>query len=186
MTRRRRPRPCRATCARVRGVIPVSCQAGGSQETKFGVITMRILHALVPVAVAAMIGSAGLLSAGAAARAPTAPAAAAQMHARGCPAGILPLPADGVQHAADRALAEAAKLYPGVNTRGAEVMAADRAAFAGVRGREVRALCGTRAASRTVVVQMLFPRMLPSASLSQSVVFVGRFAHRYKVWYVAH
>ena len=147
---------------------------------------MRILHALVPVAVAVMIGSAGLLSAGAAARAPTAPPAAAQAHAQGCPAGILPLPADGVQRAADRALAEAAKLYPGVDTRGAEVMAADRSGLAGVRGRQVRTLCGTKVAARTVVVQMLFPRMLPSASLSQSVVFVGRFAHGYKVWYVAH
>jgi hypothetical protein len=147
---------------------------------------MRILHVLVPVAVAVVIGSAGLLSAGAAARSPTAPPAAVQMHAQVCPAGILPLPADAVQHAADRALADAAKLYPGVDTRGAEVMAADRSAFAGVRGREVRTLCGPKVATRTVVVQMLFPRMLPSASLSQSVVFVGRFAHGYKVWYVAH
>jgi hypothetical protein len=29
---------------------------------------------------------------------------------------------------------------------------------------------------------MLFPRMLPSASLSESVVFTGRFAHGYRVW----
>jgi hypothetical protein len=106
--------------------------------------------------------------------------------APGCPAGILPLPAAGVQHAASQALAQAAKLYPGVNTRGAEVLAADRSAFAGLRGREVSSLCGTKIAARTVVVQMLFPRMLPSASLSQSVVFAGRFANGYRVWYVAH
>jgi hypothetical protein len=111
---------------------------------------------------------------------------AALVPAQGCPAGILPLPAAGVQHAADQALAEAAKLYPGLNTRGAEAMAADRSAFAGVRGREVSSLCGTKVAARTVVVQMLFPRMLPSASLSQSVVFAGRFATGYRVWYVAH
>jgi hypothetical protein len=103
-----------------------------------------------------------------------------------CPAGILPLPAAGVQRAADRALAEAASLYPGLNTRGAEVMAADRSAFAGVRGREVSNLCGKKVAARTVVVQMLFPRMLPSASLSESVVFVGRFATGFRVWDVAH
>jgi hypothetical protein len=40
----------------------------------------------------------------------------------------------------------------------------------------------TCAAGSTVVVQMLFPRMLPSASLSESVVFTGRFAHGYRVW----
>jgi hypothetical protein len=53
-------------------------------------------------------------------------------------------------------------------------------------GREVSVLCGKKVAARTVVVQMLFPRMLPSASLSESVVFAGRFADGYRVWYVAH
>jgi hypothetical protein len=33
---------------------------------------------------------------------------------------------------------------------------------------------------------MLFPRMLPSASLSQAVVFVARFSDAYRVWYLAH
>ncbi len=133
-----------------------------------------------------MIATIGMSGAGAAVQSHPALPRAAQVHAQGCPAGILPLPANGVQHAADQALAQAAKLYPGVNTRGAEVMAADRSAFAGARGREVSHLCGAKAAARTVVVQMLFPRMLPSASLSESVVFVGRFAHGYRVWFVAH
>ena len=82
--------------------------------------------------------------------------------------------------------AEAARLYPGLDTHGAEVMAADRSAFAGARGSEVSNICGKKVAARTVVVQMLFPRMLPSASLSESVVFAGRFAHGYRVWHVAH
>jgi hypothetical protein len=147
---------------------------------------MRGLHALPAVAATVMIGATGMLSAGAAVRSHPALPSAAQVSAGGCPADILPLPAAGVQHAADQALAEAAKLYPGINTRGAEVMAADRSAFAGVRGREVSNLCGKKVAARTVVVQMLFPRMLPSASLSESVVFAGRFAHGYRVWHVAH
>jgi hypothetical protein len=151
---------------------------------------MRVLPALTAVAATVVIGTSGMLSAAAAVRPhPAAPEAAqvsAQASARGCPAAILPLPAAGVPHAAARALAEAARLYPGLNTRGAEVMAADRAAFAGVRGREVGSLCGQKVAARTVVVQMLFPRMLPSASLSEAVVFAGRFAHGYRVWYVAH
>ncbi len=103
-----------------------------------------------------------------------------------CPRDALPLRADSVQRAADTALASAARLYPGVNTRGAEVMAADRSAFAGARGGQVKFLCGQRVADRTVVVEMLFPRMLPSASLSEAVVFVARFASGYRVWYIAH
>jgi hypothetical protein len=147
---------------------------------------MRALYALSAVAATAMIAALGVLSAGAAVQSHPAPERAVLVSAQGCPAGILPLPAAGVQHAASQALAQAAKLYPGVNTRGAEVLAADRSAFAGLRGREVSNLCGTKIAARTVVVQMLFPRMLPSASLSQSVVFAGRFANGYRVWYVAH
>jgi hypothetical protein len=147
---------------------------------------MRSWHALPVVAATVVIAAMGMLGAGAAVGSAPAPARPAAVAAARCPAGILPLPAAGVQRAADRAMAEAAKLYPGLDTRGAEVMAADRSAFAGVRGQEVRTLCGKRVAARTVVVQMLFPRMLPSASLSESVVFVGRFAHGFRVWFVAH
>jgi hypothetical protein len=143
---------------------------------------MRLLYALPAAAATIIIGATGTLSAVAAAQSHPAPPKPAQA----CPAGILPLPPDGVQRAAGQALAEAAKLYPGLNIRGAEVMAADRSAFAGARGSEVGNLCGKKVAARTVVVQMLFPRMLPSASLSESVVFAGRFAHGYRVWYAAH
>ncbi|HEV2371130.1 MAG TPA: hypothetical protein VGS19_03080 [Streptosporangiaceae bacterium] len=148
---------------------------------------MSGLHALGATAGAVIIAATGMLSTAAAAQShPALPRTPVTAPAPVCPAGIRPLPAAGVQHAAGQALAEAAKLYPGINTRGAEVMAADRSAFAGVRGREVTSLCGKKVAARTVVVQMLFPRMLPSASLSESVVFAGRFAHGYRVWYVAH
>lgn len=134
-----------------------------------------------------VIGATGMAGATAAVGShQAAPTGAVTAAAGVCPAGIRPLPPAGVQHAADAALAEAAKLYPGLDTRGAEVMAADRAAFAGARGREVTGMCGKKVAARTVVVQMLFPRMLPSASLSEAVVFTGRFAHGYHVWYMAH
>jgi hypothetical protein len=148
---------------------------------------MRGVHVLTAMAATFTVGTVGIFGAAAAAHSHRAlSSAAATASARACPAGIRPLPANGVQGAADQALAQAATLYRGISTRGAEVMAADRSAFAGVRGTEVSHLCGTRVAARTVVVQMLFPRMLPSASLSQAVVFVGRFAHGYRVWYVAH
>jgi hypothetical protein len=103
-----------------------------------------------------------------------------------CPTAALALPADGVIGAARRALAEAARDYPGLRTAGAEVMAADRAGFAGARGSEVARQCGVRVGRRTVVVQLLFPRMLPSASLSEAVVAVSRFARGYRVWEILH
>jgi len=130
-----------------------------------------------------MIGTGGIAGASTAGLAAKAPARIQLQH---CPEGILRLPPAGVQRAADKALAAAVRLYPHLNTRGAEVMAADRSAFAGVRGQQVARSCGTRVAARTVVVQMLFPRMLPSASLSQAVVWVGRFPRGYRVWFFAH
>src|SRR5215469_9789727 len=99
---------------------------------------MRGLRALTVIAATVTIGATGTLGAAAEAQPhPAPPRAAAMVPARICPPGILPLPAAGVQHAADQALAEAAKLYGGLNTRGAQVMAADRSAFAGVRGHQL-------------------------------------------------
>jgi hypothetical protein len=60
------------------------------------------------------------------------------------------------------------------------------APYADARGSEVRPQCGRRAFHRTVVVQLLFPKERPSASLSQGVVFVSRFATDYRVWKMAH
>jgi hypothetical protein len=104
-----------------------------------------------------------------------------------CPAsarGILPLRPDSVAKAARRALVFA-KAPPGVKP-GTEVMASARSAFAGARGGEVKFLCGAKVARRTVVVQLLFPWLLPSQSLSQGVVFAGRSHGGYRVWHVAH
>ena len=103
-----------------------------------------------------------------------------------CPTAARGLPADGVIGAARRALAAAARDYPGLKTAGTEVLAADRAGFAGARGSEVATQCGARVRDRTVVVQLLFPRMLPSASLSEAVVAVSRFARGYRVWEILH
>ena len=104
-----------------------------------------------------------------------------------CPAsarGILPLRPDSVPRAAQRALV-VDKAPPGVKP-GTEVMASARSAFAGARGGQVKFMCGAKVARRTVVVQLLFPWLLPSQSLSQGVVFAGRFHGGYRAWYVAH
>jgi len=101
-----------------------------------------------------------------------------------CPAGAKELPAAAVAKAADRALVEAPHLYPGLGA--AVVTQSAQAPYAAARGSEVAHQCGRRAFHRTVVVELLFPKELPSASLSQGVVFVSRFATRYRVWEVAH
>lgn len=100
------------------------------------------------------------------------------------PANTLRLPAKAVAQAVEEAWSEAPHLYPG---RGpAVVTQSDLAPYGGARGLEVKAQCGVRAFHRTAVVRLLFPKELPSASLSQGVVFVSRLASGYKVWEVAH
>lgn len=103
-----------------------------------------------------------------------------------CAVGALVLPKDGVAHAARTALASAAKEYRGLKTAGARVTSAKRATVAGARGKQVGRECGQRVRARTVVVELRFPRMEPSASLSEGVVDVSRFSDGYRVWRVVH
>jgi len=148
-----------------------------------------LVSAMLTVCLAGAAASVLMLALAGAARPAASPAGhqIALTSSQSCPAGargILPLRADSVVKAARRALVFA-KAPPGVKP-GTEVMASARSAFAGARGGEVTFLCGTQVARRTVVVQLLFPWLLPSQSLSQGVVFVGRFHGGYRVWYVAH
>jgi hypothetical protein len=105
---------------------------------------------------------------------------------RSCPVGALELPANGVDRAAKEALAEAASEYPTLKTAGAAVVSATRTTVAGPRGAQVARECGATARARTVIVELRFPRMAPSASLSEGVVDVSRFPNGYRVWAVAH
>jgi hypothetical protein len=101
-----------------------------------------------------------------------------------CPKGALALPADAVARAADQARIEAPFLYPRHGP--AVVLSSAMAPYAGVRGSEVKHQCGPQAFRRTIVVELLFPKELPSASLSQGTVFVSVFNTGYRVWEVAH
>ena len=105
--------------------------------------------------------------------------------ATSCPEGAKPLPADALAGATEAALDQAEQRYEGINTKGARAMKAARA-VASNRGEQVERTCGKRARSRTVVIDLLFPRMLPSASLPQGVVFVARFEGGFRIWQVAH
>jgi hypothetical protein len=106
-----------------------------------------------------------------------------------CPQRARALPPNALAGAVRAALRDAPSLYGGpggIDTRDARATRAALARFAGARGRQVRRECGQRVQRRTVVVELQFPRMLPSASLSQGTVFIARVGRRYRVWEVAH
>jgi hypothetical protein len=97
------------------------------------------------------------------------------------------LPGDAIVGATRAALAQAHLVYKGTNLKGMRATTAALARFSDPgRGAYARVTCGRRIENRTVVVGLEFPAMLPSASLSQGVVLVSRFAGRYRVWAVLH
>ena len=92
-----------------------------------------------------------------------------------------------IERARGAALRQASVLYPGVDLTG---MRATRAVHApeddAGRGGFARVKCGAVVQERTVVVELEFPALLPSASMSQGVVLVSRFGTAYRVWAVLH
>jgi hypothetical protein len=108
---------------------------------------------------------------------------------RSCPKRLLPLTPDAVSKAAAAALRAVPRLYAPIDTRGAIVTKASRASYDTDRGRTPKIQCGDRVWHRTVVVYLFFPRAerIPSASLSQGVVFVGRGRRgAWRVWEKIH
>jgi hypothetical protein len=101
-----------------------------------------------------------------------------------CPRHALPLTAESVARAADQARVEAASLYKGFGP--AVVELAWRAKFRLNIWASTPFDCSDKVRRRTVVVDLLFPKMLPSASLSEGVVLVSRFPAGYRVWEVGH
>jgi len=101
-----------------------------------------------------------------------------------CPNDALPLPAEAVARAADQARVQAPALYK--SSGPAVVELAWRAKFKLTVWAAAPFRCNSRVRNRTVVVDLLFPKMLPSASLSEGVVFVSLFRTGYQVWDVAH
>ena len=101
-----------------------------------------------------------------------------------CPTNALPLAAESVARAADQARIEAPALYPGNGP--AVVELAWQAKFRLNVWAGTAFNCSNKVRRRTVVVDLLFPQMLPSESLSKGVVFVSRFPTGYRVWDIAH
>jgi hypothetical protein len=141
----------------------------------------RIIAGSVAVGLVAGLLAAALALGPPSTRAAQPARAAAGIH---CPTNARVLPADAVARAADTARIESPRLYPGVGA--AIVTQSNLAPYANARGNEVRQQCASHAFHRTVVVGLLFPQELHSASLSQGTVFVSLFATGFRVWEVAH
>lgn len=105
--------------------------------------------------------------------------------ANDCP-DPLNLPGNGIAQATKRSLKTASRVYDGINTQNAIAMQAARGPAAGVRGRQIRKECGRKVQRRSVVVELFFPKMKESASLSQGTLFVSRFPRGYRIWERAH
>jgi hypothetical protein len=94
----------------------------------------------------------------------------------------LSLPGNAVAKAAEAALAEAPAKFKAINTKGATIVTSE---LGEIDGAYVAHQCGKAIEKKTVVVQLRFPKMLPSASLSAGTVFVSRFKNGYHVWQVS-
>lgn len=163
--------------------IIVSCvpDAFGTEEP----VKPKVLLVGAAFAAAGMLAGV-LVVVPAASRAATAwPAAATAMaHLGSCPSNIHALPADAVARAADQARIQAPYLYRGFGP--AVVELAWLAKFRLNVWAATPFNCSNQVRQRTVVVDLLFPKMLPSASLSAGVVLVSLFNTGYRVWEVAH
>jgi hypothetical protein len=137
---------------------------------------------LSAVAAAAVVGVAVSPPVATMASPPSARTSTAASH--GCPTKALPLTGASVARAAHEARAEAPSLYNGFGP--AVVELAWRAKFRLDVWASTPFSCSDTLRRRTVVVDLLFPKMLPSASLSEGVVLVSRFRSGYRVWEVGH
>jgi hypothetical protein len=85
--------------------------------------------------------------------------------------------------AAVRAYAEATSRFPAKDLRLDKVTVA---ASDTERGGEVRQMCSSDVAARTLIVYTTRSDLLPSASLSEGVYFTSRLGGHFETWYQAH
>jgi hypothetical protein len=97
-----------------------------------------------------------------------------------CPAALLPVTSASLAPAAKAALAaDPARNKP-------KLVRAALATNDVSRGPQARRACGTQVWRRTIVVHITDRAFLPSASLSERDLFVGRTSSGYHVWLRAH
>lgn len=165
----------RQTCSRVRRrTLPGDCSIRYD-------LNMRRLGMMVVAGGVAIAAVTVVLTLPAAGAPHAQPQHAAGLARRGCPAGALRLPPDAVARAAD-----VARHYKDDPRTVIVASGFATSPASGTRGLEVKHQCGAMIARRTVVVDLFYPWLRPSASLTQGTLFVGYFHHGYRVWEVAH
>ena len=73
-----------------------------------------------------------------------------------------------------------------IDTTGFQVARVYPADLASGYGPVAYGLCGSEVGQRTWVVELSFPKMLPSADLSAGQLFLSRFQDGWKVWFQYH
>jgi hypothetical protein len=112
------------------------------------------------------------------------PAPPAAVAGRNCPAQpILPPGADASRLARTAARAAVPKVYTDIRIGGFEILQAAAATRSTALGSVPYGMCGGTVGTRTWVVQIAFPLEKPSADLSHGVLFMGRFAGGWRVWF---
>jgi hypothetical protein len=101
-----------------------------------------------------------------------------------CPAKPVLVPGP---HAARAAVAAAVaaipRIYSDIRTSGYRILQAAAATRSTALGSVPYGMCGSTVGARTWIVRILFPLERPSADLSHGVLFTGRFADGWRVWF---
>ena len=132
-----------------------------------------------------LVAAAVLVTAWGAARTEAGPAQASSPSSPDCPKEA---PLEPGRHARDKAIAavrESLRTGP-EEWRTYEIQSAYPATRALGFGVVALGMCGPVVGRRTWVVEMHFPKLEPSASLSQGQAFVSRFRSGWRVWYRYH
>lgn len=98
-----------------------------------------------------------------------------------CTTGLGELTPDAVARATDAALDELAVRFPNRDVTDAYVTGATRS-DSGPVGRELIDECGARVQGKAVIVDFVFPAMLPDADLTYGAAVVSPINGQYSVW----
>ena len=159
----------------------------GNHRSRLGLISAVVMIALVALAAVAVVTQRGDL--GASANEPQTkepPASLGIDPTKGtCPkAEPGKLPPDALAGATEAALEQVPSVFGDVEAN--EGAYASSASCGGNHMITKGLGCSKLLRDRSVTVNLIFPKMLPSASLSQHTVFVARFEGDYWVWGTGH
>jgi hypothetical protein len=122
------------------------------------------------------------------ARAATPGAVVPATPASNCPTATVLDPGPDARTAATAAAVAAVpqRYRPHIDTTGFQVTNAYPADPSAGFGAIAYGLCGAAIGQRTWVVELSFPKMAPSVSLSEGQLFLSRFTDGWKVWFQYH